>query len=38
MGMGLPLARKLAEAMGGLLSGSSEPGLVSVFSLDLPVP
>ena len=34
-GLGLPLAKHLAEAMGGTLSVSSRPGLGSIFSLHL---
>ncbi|TGD43955.1 response regulator [Pseudotabrizicola sediminis] len=37
-GLGLTLARKLAEAMGGTLSVRSQPGAGSVFVLDLPLP
>jgi signal transduction histidine kinase len=33
----LPLARSIAEAMGGNLSALSEPGAGSVFTLRLPV-
>jgi signal transduction histidine kinase len=36
-GLGLPLARSIAEAMGGNLSALSEPGAGSVFTLRLPV-
>ena len=35
-GLGLSLAREIAEAMGGHLSASSEPGRGSIFTLDLP--
>jgi two-component system sensor histidine kinase SenX3 len=34
-GLGLPLAKHLAEAMGGTLSVSSRPGLGSIFTLHL---
>ena len=37
MGMGLALARKLAEEMGGSLGATSEPARGSTFSLLLPV-
>ncbi|MDP2086974.1 MAG: ATP-binding protein, partial [Gemmobacter sp.] len=37
-GLGLSLARKLAQAMGGTLSVTSEPGVGSTFRLDLPLP
>ncbi|WP_103335457.1 response regulator [Pseudotabrizicola formosa] len=37
-GLGLTLARKLAEAMGGTLFVDSQPGAGSVFVLDLPLP
>lgn len=36
-GLGLPLARQIAEAMGGRLTVSSEPGKGSCFTLHLPV-
>ncbi len=36
-GLGLPVARSIAEAMGGSLSVSSEPGKGSTFTLHLPV-
>ena len=36
-GLGLPIAKSLAEAMGGRLSVSSEVGVGSVFTLHLPV-
>lgn len=36
-GLGLSLARKLAEAMGGRLTVQSEPGVGSAFRLDLPL-
>ncbi len=37
-GLGLSLARKLAEAMGGQLTVQSQPGVGSVFHLGLPLP
>lgn len=37
-GLGLSLARKLAEAMGGQLTAQSQPGIGSTFRLDLPLP
>jgi PAS domain S-box-containing protein len=37
-GLGLSLARKLAEAMGGTLSVQSHPAQGSTFRLDLPLP
>jgi PAS domain S-box-containing protein len=37
-GLGLSLARKLAEAMGGHLTVQSQPGVGSVFHLGLPLP
>ena len=37
-GLGLSLARKLAEAMGGTLTVQSQPGQGSTFRLDLPLP
>ena len=37
-GLGLALARRLAEKMGGTLSATSEPGRGSVFTLMLPAP
>jgi signal transduction histidine kinase len=36
-GLGLPIAKSLAEAMGGRLSVTSEVGVGSVFTLHLPV-
>jgi len=36
-GLGLPIARRLAEAMGGTLTLASEPGRGTVASLDLPL-
>ncbi len=36
-GLGLPIAKSLAEAMGGRLSVSSEVGVGSIFTLHLPV-
>ena len=36
-GLGLPLARKLAELLGGKLSVRSQPGQGSVFSVALPI-
>ncbi len=36
-GLGLPIAKSLAEAMGGRLSVDTESGLGSVFTLHLPV-
>jgi signal transduction histidine kinase/CheY-like chemotaxis protein len=35
-GLGLPLARRLAELLGGSLSVTSEPGIGSTFTLRLP--
>jgi signal transduction histidine kinase len=37
-GLGLPLARSIAEAMGGKLTVTSEVGVGSVFTLHLPIP
>ena len=36
-GLGLPLAKNIAEAMNGRLTVSSEPGKGSTFVLHLPV-
>lgn len=36
-GLGLPLAKNIAEAMGGRLSVVSKPGLGSAFTLHLPI-
>jgi signal transduction histidine kinase len=36
-GLGLPLARSIAEAMGGRLTVTSEPGKGSSFVLHLPI-
>ncbi|TBV10142.1 ATP-binding protein [Phytopseudomonas dryadis] len=37
-GLGLPIARTLAERMGGTLSARSEPGRGSCFTLEIPLP
>ncbi|WP_043309819.1 response regulator [Pseudomonas sp. ML96] len=37
-GLGLPIARTLAERMGGTLHASSEEGIGSVFTLEIPLP
>jgi len=37
-GLGLPIARTLAERMGGTLSAKSEAGQGSVFTLEIPLP
>ena len=37
-GLGLPIARTLAERMGGTLHASSEEGTGSVFTLEIPLP
>jgi signal transduction histidine kinase/CheY-like chemotaxis protein len=36
-GLGLPLAKRLAELLGGRIALESEPGVGSTFSLDIPV-
>ena len=36
-GLGLPIAKSLAEAMGGRISVTSEVGVGSIFTLHLPV-
>jgi len=38
MGMGLAIARELAEIMGGRLEGKGSPGIGAVFTLHLPLP
>lgn len=37
-GLGLPIARTLAECMGGTLKAHSEPGRGSCFTLEIPLP
>lgn len=37
-GLGLPIARTLAERMGGTLKAQSEPGRGSCFTLEIPLP
>jgi CheY-like chemotaxis protein len=37
-GLGLPIARTLAERMGGTLSAKSEAGQGSLFTLEIPLP
>ncbi|OLU29058.1 hybrid sensor histidine kinase/response regulator [Pseudomonas sp. PA15(2017)] len=37
-GLGLPIARTLAECMGGTLKAQSEPGRGSCFTLEIPLP
>jgi signal transduction histidine kinase/ActR/RegA family two-component response regulator len=37
-GLGLPIARTLAERMGGTLQAQSEPGQGSCFTLEIPLP
>lgn len=37
-GLGLPIARTLAERMGGTLTARSEPGHGSCFTLEIPLP
>lgn len=37
-GLGLPIARTLAERMGGTLRAQSQPGQGSVFTLEVPLP
>ena len=36
-GLGLPLAKNIAEAMGGRITATSEPGSGSAFILHLPI-
>ena len=35
-GLGLPISKRFAEMMGGDVSGSSEEGVGSVFSISVP--
>ena len=36
-GLGMPISREMARAMGGDLVATSEPGVGSVFTLTLPI-